>query len=76
MRRPWLGFIGAACLLAAGGCTTGSSSEAPHAASPACIKACDAAYDACSLDCENHVDNNLCSRECIDKLDSCKQRCE
>lgn len=40
-----------------------------------CHRSCDGAYDKCAYSCEQKVDNNMCSDECIDALDSCKRRC-
>jgi len=76
MPRSGSSLFAVVCLLASVGCTTGSGSETPGVAGPVCVKACDAKFDACSLDCENHVDNNLYSQECLDKLGSSKKTCE
>jgi len=64
------------CFLLLAGCTTGSGSGKPRIEGAACVKACDAAMDACSSDCDNRVDDNLCSQECLDRLATCTKRCE
>jgi len=76
MNRSWLGLLALLCVLATAGCTKGSDSKALKVADPACAKACYAAYDTNSHDCANHVDNELCARESLDKLQSCKKKCE
>ena len=64
------------CFLPLSGCTTGSGSGTPRIEGAACVKACDEAMTACSRDCSNRVDDNLCSQECLDKLETCKNKCE
>lgn len=76
MCRSRLGLFAVVCFLAVGGCTTGSGSGSPQATGSACFKACDAEFEANTLDCTNHPDNVLCSKECLDKLESCKKKCE
>jgi hypothetical protein len=65
-----------ACLLPLAACKTGSGDSAPRAEGPACVKACDEAMDACSVECSNQVDDLLCSKSCLDKLETCKRGCE
>ena len=76
MCRSGLGLFAVVCFLAVGGCTTGSSGESPQATGSACFKACNVEFETCSRECTNHVENDLCSQECLDKLDSCKKKCE
>jgi hypothetical protein len=63
------------CLLALAGCTTRSDSGT-RIEGAACEEACDASMGACSRNCNNDVDDNLCAQECLDKLEKCKSKCE
>jgi hypothetical protein len=65
-----------ACLLPLAGCSAAPGYGAPRAGRGVCVQACDAAMGACSRRCSNRVDDNLCSQECLDELESCKDRCE
>ena len=74
-RSVKLSWIAVAGFLALAGCANSSGDGTATVADPACVRKCDAAMDACSLDCENQVDNDLCAQECIDKHEKCKSRC-
>ena len=69
----WLVVAG---FLALAACANPSGNGIATTPDPACVTTCDTAMDACSRDCENQVDNQLCAQECIDKLRSCKSRCD
>jgi len=67
--------LAVAGFLALAACANPSDSGTATTQDAACVKTCDGAMDACSIDCENLVDNLLCGQECIDKLQSCKNSC-
>jgi hypothetical protein len=69
----WLAVAG---LLVSAACANPSDNGTATMPDAACVTTCDAAMDSCSMDCDNHVDNQLCAQECIDKLQSCKSRCD
>ena len=77
MRRSveitWLAVAGSLLLAS---CASPSRNGTETTTDAACVKECDAAMDACSQDCANRVENDLCAEECIDKLQKCKNRCE
>ena len=72
-RITWLAVAG---FLAHAACASPSDTGTATTPDAACMATCDAAMDACSTDCANAVDNQLCAQECIDKLQSCTSRCE
>jgi hypothetical protein len=73
--RAAITLLALAMALPLAGCALGSSDPTPQLEGAPCLKACDAAMDACSRECGNNVDNELCAQECIDRLKKCKERC-
>jgi hypothetical protein len=63
------------CCAVFSACKTQESPAPATAGTPAtCRSSCDASYDRCALACQQ-TDNNMCSDECVDALESCKKHC-
>jgi hypothetical protein len=73
--RSWKIALALVCCAAFAACSTQDTSGAASGDPGSCRRSCDGAYDKCAYSCEQKVDNNMCSDECIDALDSCKRRC-
>ena len=62
------------CCAVFAACKTQETSGASSVDPATCESSCDAAYDRCANHCEQ-TDNNMCSEECVDAIESCKRRC-
>ncbi len=69
--------IWAAALVAAGviGFALATVATAEDDTQGSCVETCDAAMDACTLQCDDHVDNEMCPEECLAKHDHCVKKC-
>ena len=57
------------------GFAVATAATAEDDAKMSCPKTCDAAMDACTQKCADHVDNERCPEECLDKHDHCVKKC-
>ena len=73
--RAWKIALAIVCCSAFAACSTQDTSGATSGDPATCQRSCDGVYDKCAYSCQQKVDNNMCSDECIDALDSCKRRC-
>lgn len=57
------------------GLALATTSTAEDDSEQSCTFACNAAMDACTQKCQDHVDDERCPEECLDAHEHCAKKC-